>query len=257
MTSIAQKPSHDPDLLNVGHLEPDPAWYMAPHSHSFCELIVVTGGRMTVRIDGRETRARSGDVMLYRAETPHEESSDGRDPVEITYAGFRTGEALDGAPLLVHDQGGRCRLLASWLLEESRSASTRAPRAGSAFLAALLEEFLRLADREEPWLVSEVRSYVRENIDAALTLDDLARHAGMSKYHFSRSYKALTGRTPMNDVRMLRIDFARSIVLTTNLPLKAIAPMAGLGNEYSLSRLFSRYLGMSPRELRKDAPGVR
>jgi len=228
---------------------------MSAHSHSFHELIVVTGGRMKVTIEGGDVRARAGDVLLYRAGVAHEEISDRARPVEITYVGFRSTCVPDDAPVRVRDQNGRCRLLVAWLFEEDRSAAPRAPQASGAFLDALVQEFLRVADCEEPWLVAEVRAYVRENVDAPLTLADLAKHVGMSKYHFSRSYKALAGRTPMQDVRMLRIEFARSLVLTTNMPLKAIAPMAGLGSEYSLSRLFSKHLGMSPRELRHDAPG--
>lgn len=257
MARIAEKGRDGLRLLNVGRLEPDPAWHMAAHSHSFHEMIVLTRGRMTVLMRGRDISARAGDVMLYPPDVPHEESSDRRRPVAITYVGFRWGRPPEDAPVQVRDRNGRCRLLATWLLEESRAVSPRAPSARAAFLEALLGEFLRLADCEEPWLVSEVRGFVHDRIDSQLALDDLARHVGMSKYHFSRNYKALTGRSPMQDVRMMRIDFARSLVLTTNLPLKAIAPMAGLGSEYSLSRLLKRHLGMSPSELRRDAPGPR
>jgi transcriptional regulator GlxA family with amidase domain len=73
----------------------------------------------------------------------------------------------------------------------------------------------------------------------------------MSKFHFSRRYRQLTGLTPMEDLRQLRLEAARDLLLTTDLPLKAIAPRTGLGDEYHLSRLFRRAFGIAPGELRR------
>ena len=57
----------------------------------------------------------------------------------------------------------------------------------------------------------------------------------------------------MEDVRTLRVEYARELILTTNLPLKAIAPMAGMSSEYALSKVFRRVLGTTPGALRRRA----
>jgi transcriptional regulator GlxA family with amidase domain len=62
----------------------------------------------------------------------------------------------------------------------------------------------------------------------------------------------LTGLTPMEDLRQLRLEAARDLLLTTDLPLKAIAPRTGLGDEYHLSRLFRRAFGIAPGALRRN-----
>jgi transcriptional regulator GlxA family with amidase domain len=85
-------------------------------------------------------------------------------------------------------------------------------------------------------------------------LDDLARKAGMSKYHFVRLYKKLSGRTPMNDVRMIRVEAARDLIITTDLPLKTIATRVGLGNEYYLCRVFRQAFKVPPGYFRKVVP---
>ena len=81
----------------------------------------------------------------------------------------------------------------------------------------------------------------------------------MTKYHFLRRYRALTGKTPMEDVRAIRLDFARNLILTTDLPLKLIAVQAGLGDAYQLSRLFRKHLNLAPSALRRAsaAPAAR
>ena len=56
---------------------------------------------------------------------------------------------------------------------------------------------------------------------------------------------------PMEDVRIIRANYARELILGTSLPLKEIAPRAGLGNEYAMSRIFRRYFNMPPGAWRR------
>jgi transcriptional regulator GlxA family with amidase domain len=158
-------------------------------------------------------------------------------------------------PLHLKDQQGRLRLLAGWMYAERDAYAAAANDAANAFVAAFLAEYARLAAHEENALVDTVRQYVRENLAAALTLDALAARVGLSKYHFLRRYKAITGRTPMADVRAMRANHARDLVLTTSLPLKRIAVMAGLSDGITLSRVCRRYLGFAPGQLRRQHSG--
>ena len=123
------------------------------------------------------------------------------------------------------------------------------------FFEALVTEWLRLAQHREHPVVETVRDYILKHIAEPLTLADLAKTAGMSKYHFARTYKKITGKTPLEEVREIRVQHARGLILTTNLPLKAIAPLAGFGDEYRLSRVFRKVLEVRPGEIR--AQGAR
>jgi len=72
----------------------------------------------------------------------------------------------------------------------------------------------------------------------------------MSKFAFVRKFRRLRGRTPMEELRLLRLDRARTLLLTTSLPVKAIAPEVGIGDEYQLSKLFRRHFNLAPSQLR-------
>jgi transcriptional regulator GlxA family with amidase domain len=102
---------------------------------------------------------------------------------------------------------------------------------------------------QDPWQ-DAIRAHVIKNIATPLSLRDMARRAGMSRFAFIRKFKRLTGRTPMEDLRLIRLNEARNLILSTGLPLKAIAPAVGIGDEYQLSKLFRRYFGISPRQMR-------
>jgi AraC-like DNA-binding protein len=238
-------------LTHIGLVEAAPDWHLPDQVHPFHEILVITEGSLRVTIGGHETTGAAGDVLFYEAGRLHDERADPEHPPHLHFLTLEWEDAR-GSPVCVHDTHGRLRQLAQWLHHEWRHHGPHAERARRTFFHSMLAEWVRLtANREHP-LVESVREFVRSHIDQPLTLDRLARHAGMSKFHFIRLYKRLTTRTPMKDVRAIRIGFAQNLILTTDLPLKAIAPRAGLGDQYHLSRLFRRYLNATPGEIRRS-----
>ena len=235
-------------LVNVGYLERDPHWGMKMHSHLFHEMVVLLQGKMHLTIEGTRIHANKGDVLFYAAGSSHEEQSDGDEPVETIY--FSWQEGAGKFPVLSHDASGRIRLLARWLYEEKDLTSPYSSLLQEAILNVVIAEFLRASTKVHD-LVRIVRSFVRDHLEGTITLEDLARHVGISKYHLLRKYKSLTGRTPMQDLRIVRVEAARELILTTDLPLKAIAPKVGFANEYHLSRMFRKYLNLAPGYFRK------
>ena len=54
-------------------------------------------------------------------------------------------------------------------------------------------------------------------------MDDIARRMRMSKFAFGRKFKRLSGRSPMQELRLMRLNQARTLMLTLGQPVKAIA----------------------------------
>jgi transcriptional regulator GlxA family with amidase domain len=143
----------------------------------------------------------------------------------------------------------------TWLVDDERNRS--APEMRRPLFDAMVGELRRLcAVTHDPWL-EDILAFIRKKLTAPLTLDDLAHRGKMSKFAFVRKFKRLTGRTPMAELRLRRLDLARTLILTTNLPLKAVAPAVGIGDEYQLSKLFRTHFNLSPRDLRtRISPNV-
>lgn len=241
-------------LLYIGRLHPDPKWHLDAHSHPHHELIVILSGCLRLTIDGKVREAKNGDLLLYHTGRKHEESSDPGDPVESIFLGLNARE-LEGLPDHLYDGEGRVRTLAHWLYEDRHSAMPAIVSAGHALLSSLFAELLRIHAHpaREAELVASTRAYIRRHLTEEITLDRLARHAGLSKFYFNRLFRKLAQRTPAADVREIRLSYARDLILSTNLPLKSIAPRVGFSDEFHLSRLIRRYHGISPGALRKKA----
>jgi len=245
------------ELVVADRLRVPASWSIGPHRHGFHELVVVERGRQAVVARGRTLVAQPGEVLFYPRGLVHREWVDGGTALESVYVGFHwAGYSAAGMPEHLSDTGGRLQAILTWLYGEREAYFPGALAFRRDMLRALLSEYLRLARQREDALVDRVRAYVRAHLDRPFTLDELAGAVGMSKYYFIRRYRALTGMTPMQDARRIRLEAARQLLLSTDLPLKAIAPRVGVADEYYLSRLLRKGLGVGARELRQRSRGA-
>ncbi len=236
-------------FLGGGEILPSPRWRMASHMHPFHELVIVLKGRLLLRAANQILQADAGELFFYRAGLAHEESSDPSSPAHTYFIAFRCSEALcQDLPLRARDADGRLRQMASWLLQDHLLGAPHSQH--GPILHALLHELRRLPFHDrDPW-VRSLRQYMRRHLSQEIRLDDLARHAGISKFTLVRRFKRATGRTPMQDLRLMRLNEARARILSSQAPIREIAPAVGLGDEYQLSKLFRRHFHLSPREMR-------
>lgn len=93
--------------------------------------------------------------------------------------------------------------------------------------------------------------WMSRNLDQAITVTDAANVAGMSERSFHRKFAEVTGETPARFIETLRLDSARTLLETGDLPLKAIAGQVGLSSPGRLIQTFERRFGLSPTAYRK------
>jgi transcriptional regulator GlxA family with amidase domain len=96
-------------------------------------------------------------------------------------------------------------------------------------------------------------TWARENLDARLTVDDLAERAGMSARHFTRAFTAETGTTPSKAIERLRIEEARARVQSSAETIERVAETTGFRDPERMRRAFIRAFGQPPQSLRRAA----
>jgi len=107
------------------------------------------------------------------------------------------------------------------------------------------------AQSAEKDAIRAIQSWVLDHLDQALTIEQLAREAGMSTRHFARIFKQETALTPGDFVDLARVDAARRLLEDSEAPLKRIAARSGFGDTSTLRRAFTRRLGVSPLDYRR------
>lgn len=225
--------------------------HYSQHKHPHHELVVIQRGRLRVHVSDQKYLACPGDILLYPREMIHEEWAEDNEPV-LTWACVFQSDGIT-SPLICHDSEGRVQELMSkltWLFLISRYPRFGEPAACLPVLQAILTELDRLTDQSPQTMIQRVRGYILAHIAEPFTLDDLSAVSGLSKYHFVRHYRSITGRTPMEDARVLRVTQAYHLVEGTLLPLHEIGALVGIPDPFHLSRLLKAMFGMSPSHLR-------
>lgn len=101
-------------------------------------------------------------------------------------------------------------------------------------------------------VVTKVQNQVLEQLGEPFTVERMAALANMSARHFSRLFVRELQMTPMEFLQSARIDCARSLLETTDLPLKTIAYKSGFGSVRHMRSLFSARLGLTPNQYREQ-----
>ncbi|MFI8824613.1 AraC family transcriptional regulator [Streptomyces sp. NPDC053431] len=83
-----------------------------------------------------------------------------------------------------------------------------------------------------------------------LDLDAVAGHAGYSRFHFVRAFKAAYGETPGQYLSRRRIERAQEMLRTADLTVTEICALVGFSSLGTFSTRFKRQTGLSPSEYR-------
>ena len=99
--------------------------------------------------------------------------------------------------------------------------------------------------------LAPVLDWARSRLHAPLTIDDLARRAGVSSRTFARRFVAETGTTPHRWLTQQRLTAAQRRLETTNQSIDAIAEAVGFDTAGTLRHHFRRAYGVTPTSYRR------
>lgn len=92
---------------------------------------------------------------------------------------------------------------------------------------------------------------MREHLGEQITIDDMARTAMFSKFHFSRMFQRVTGISPGRFLSAMRLQEAKRLLLATSLTVAEISHQVGYNSIGTFSSRFRSSVGVSPTEYRQ------
>ena len=103
--------------------------------------------------------------------------------------------------------------------------------------------------------LAETCAWMVSRLAEPLTVEDMAEHAGWAPRTFARRFMAETGTTPARWLAAQRLDHARRLLETTDLPVDQVAERSGLGTAGNLRLHLARRLGVTPTAYRRTYQG--
>ncbi|MBV9108180.1 MAG: helix-turn-helix domain-containing protein, partial [Gemmatimonadetes bacterium] len=95
------------------------------------------------------------------------------------------------------------------------------------------------------------RTWALEHLDRRVTVDEMARHAMMSRRNFTRRFRAEAGTSPLQWLLIQRVLRARRLLESTEMSVGRIAVECGFGSALSLRDHFTREVGATPAAYRR------
>lgn len=253
-----------------------PRYEMTLHWYPEYEIIRVQSGRFHLNLDGRRFTMEAGDAVLISEGMCH--SGVPEDCVYeclvldlqrfVAQNRIRIRQVLDilnhkqvVRPLLPRDAEGLYEQLDQLFvaMKEERAGYELFVQ-GSLFL--LLGMIVRDSlcgpakdmprrNRKQQMSLKNAVLYMEEHYAGPITLDELARCAGMNRKYFCSFFRSMTQKTPMEYLNNLRVEMAAERLVHTDHTVAEIAGECGFNDVSYFTKVFRRYMEYTPLSYRK------
>jgi AraC-like DNA-binding protein len=232
-------------------------------AHPWIEVAWVESGCAVYRVDGEEIRIGPGGAMIVPAQTEHQTT---------IFAGTRAGSiGLEPAVLAeVADEvgvrsvrtsavsaGARIAQIGRMLSNEIGSNEPAEAILLDSLATALAVEALRLgpfgrAESARDARIRRVIDCIHTRYAERLSAEELAQVAGLSRFHFMRTFRRETGKSPHHYLQEVRINAAAQLLKRGRVNVTEAALSVGFTDLGRFSRAFKRQVGLRPSEVTRS-----
>lgn len=228
-------------------------------------LIYCVSGEGFLKVNSKSIKISSGDFIVLPKSILHEYAAKKKTPWSIYWVHCDGSLAHNYITQLSKQEGANIlpiglhsRLITDFeaLLDtrlssslfESHLHSCSLLRQIITYIALLFKQTQHKSDKR--FDLESVKSLMLTHIHQQLDIDTLAKTANLSKFHFIKRYKTLTGRTPINDFIQMKIERACHLLDISDKSIVTIGLELGYEDAYYFSRVFNKIMGISPTQYR-------
>lgn len=261
--------------VSYGHYLDATGHVVRRNVHTDYLIIFCHGGRGRFRIGRHQGYLVPGQILVLPKGISHTYQSDSDHPWSIYWAHFngeRVEDFMDyiGMPTNIKSAFQRnfkpVITLSNWRplladvtqllnLQHERLSLDRGILA-SALLKKLLSEIPLLANKEasvkNEFSLDALDRFMRDNSHKTLQLEELAEFSGLSKFHFSKRFRQVTGLSPLQYFTRMKVNQAAQMLQEGEHTVRQISQTLGFDDPYYFSRLFKKHTGSAPQHYRKD-----
>jgi transcriptional regulator GlxA family with amidase domain len=138
----------------------------------------------------------------------------------------------------------KCAVMGTAARREVLFQALRGPRANT------LISLIRYASTDER--IDRAMTALRENFAATVSVNDLAKEAGMSVSTFHRAFKQKTGHSPIQYLKLIRLHYARRLLAFETHKIGEIARVVGYESVSQFGREYRRVFNEPPSAVRDN-----
>lgn len=100
-------------------------------------------------------------------------------------------------------------------------------------------------------IIGMAQEYIDTYYEKDISLDNVSKHLNISPYYFSKLFKDKTGENFIEYLTRVRIESAKQLIRDSNASMKEICSRSGFQDPNYFSRIFKRYVGLTPTEFKE------
>jgi transcriptional regulator GlxA family with amidase domain len=116
---------------------------------------------------------------------------------------------------------------------------------------------LSCSRQTEDATIAKCQEWIAQNYDHCSPVGSMVKLSGLTERSFKRRFTSATGMSPIEYVQTLRLEEAKQILESTELPIESVAQDIGYEDASFFRRLFRRKVGLTPAHYRKRFGGLR
>ncbi|MBR3843908.1 MAG: helix-turn-helix domain-containing protein [Clostridia bacterium] len=235
------------------------------HLHNYYELEIILEGEGEQSLNGSSYPLKPGVFYLVTPIDFHSVTAQGR----LTIANISFDETLL-SPQWQHlfinrrenlygiaqeTEKNDIETLYYMLEREAVSTDPYAPKARQQILDLLLMHVARktVSQTLRSSTIQGSMQYIFQHFREKLTLSRIAAESGYEPHYFSALFRKETGQCLTDFITELRLNYAKTLLNSTDLPITVIGQKGGFGSQSNFFRLFKQQFGCTPTQYRKQA----
>ncbi len=244
-----------------GHYYCDERYLIRRQNFNSFLLLLVETGSMYARYRDTELTAHTGDIIFIDCMQPHYYAA--KELMEFYWLHIGGANCYELFSYLTRQNGGvlyradSCTLAAAAIRQLVRQFTTEQPvsqieqsRQVYNILCYLMPAARQELALQEDSPIQQAVKYIQSHLGDDLSLKRLSAEVHLSSSHLIRLFRAELQRSPHEYIVLSRLNRAKYLLKTTDMPIKAIAAAVGYGNESSFTGAFTEKIGISPRQFR-------
>ncbi|WP_160719371.1 AraC family transcriptional regulator [Bacillus sp. USDA818B3_A] len=256
-------------LLLAGYKTCPPNWSKQGKKPLYHSLWFITKGTGEVVINGKKSILAPGKLVVFTPGMICDKKTSPADPLEFYFIRFTFAGAFERKeqwnfsfpqeiPFPLHgvytikNSSGVVLLLEEISSLSKRRGATIAFKQKIRFQELLLtfvDDFhSQTISGDTSQIIEETIDYISKHYNQIITLEDLAKLAGLSKSHYSRLFKKNVGYSPIEYITHYRIDRAKELLAHSDIRIKEVSQSIGYEDELYFSRIFKKIVGVSPTQ---------
>lgn len=113
------------------------------------------------------------------------------------------------------------------------------------------EEKISVGESQKEVLILRAKSYIEENYQREISLEEVSKIVDISPYYFSTIFKQIVGKNFIEYLTDIRMRHAKNLLKDRSRSIKEICSLSGYSDPNYFSRLFKKYEGITPTEYRE------